>query len=252
MVPPHAIAFDRTSAGVLTPVRDARDLPAAEASARAIRDLGTEATMLDGPAALAMDPSLAPIRRDIVGGILTAEDHSGDIHAFTTALAAAAAEAGVAFRFGVDVQGLRLSAGRVVAVETASGPVAGDAVVLAAGSVSRALGRTASLDRLARMAVLDGVRDGIDPRFVDRTRRALRAILPTLPEHAAETVWSGCRPMTPDGPPILGPTRIPNLFLNTGLGALGWTLGCGAAQVVADLVAGRPPPVDAAAFALAR
>jgi D-amino-acid dehydrogenase len=294
MVHRHAITFDRTSAGVLTLVRDARDLPAAEASARAIRDLGTAATMLDGPATLALEPSLAPIGRDIVGGILTAEDQSGDIHAFTTALAAAAAEAGVAFRFGVDVQGLRLSAGRVVAVETASGPVAGDAVVLAAGSVSRALGRTASLDlpiypvqgcsltyrvpgwrdlptrpvrdrlmkvaitplgeriRVSGMAVLDGVRDGIDPRFVDRTRRALRAIFPTLPEHAAETVWSGCRPMTPDGPPILGPTRIPNLFLNTGLGALGWTLGCGAAQVVADLVAGRPPPVDAAAFALAR
>jgi D-amino-acid dehydrogenase len=241
-----------------------------------------------------MEPSLSPIGRDIVGAILTAEDHSGDIHAFTTALAAAAAEAGVAFRFGVDVQGLRLSAGRVAAVETSSGPVVGDVVVLAAGSFSRALGRTASLDlpiypvqgcsltysvpgwrdlptrpvrdrlikvaitplgdriRVSGMAVLDGFRDGIDPRFVQRTRKALRTIFPSLPEHAAETVWSGFRPMTPDGPPILGPTRVPNLFLNTGLGGLGWTLGCGAAQVVADLVAGRPPPVDCSAFALAR
>ena len=43
------------------------------------------------------------------------------------------------------------------------------------------------------------------------------------------TFWSGLRPMTPDGPPIIGPTAIRNLFLNTGHGTLGWTMSCGSA-----------------------
>ncbi len=55
--------------------------------------------------------------------------------------------------------------------------------------------------------------------------------------------WTGLRPMTPDGTPILGPTRYPNLFLNTGHGTLGWTMACGSARVLADLVSRRPPDI---------
>jgi D-amino-acid dehydrogenase len=83
-------------------------------------------------------------------------------------------------------------------------------------------------------------------------RRNIRTIFPTLPADAAEQVWNGLRPMTPDGPPILGQTPLPNLFLNTGHGPLGWTLGCGAARVVADLIAGRRPAVDPAPFLVSR
>ena len=49
--------------------------------------------------------------------------------------------------------------------------------------------------------------------------------------------------MTPDGPPILGPTRYRNLLLNTGHGHLGWTFACGSAQVVAALAAGQTSPI---------
>jgi D-amino-acid dehydrogenase len=55
--------------------------------------------------------------------------------------------------------------------------------------------------------------------------------------------WTGMRPMTPDGPPILGPTRFGNLFVNAGHGHLGWTFACGSAQIVAAQIAGKAPPI---------
>ena len=56
--------------------------------------------------------------------------------------------------------------------------------------------------------------------------------------------WTGLRPMTPDGTPVLGPTPYPNLFLNTGHGTLGWTMACGSGRAVADLVLGRVPEIS--------
>ncbi len=58
--------------------------------------------------------------------------------------------------------------------------------------------------------------------------------------------------MCPDGRPILGRSPVANLFLNTGHGPLGWTLSCGSARALADLIAGRPPEIDLAPFALRR
>lgn len=55
--------------------------------------------------------------------------------------------------------------------------------------------------------------------------------------------WTGLRPMTPDGTPIVGGTRIGNLFTNTGHGTLGWTMACGSGRLLADLVSGRTPEI---------
>ena len=56
--------------------------------------------------------------------------------------------------------------------------------------------------------------------------------------------WKGVRPMLPDGPPVIGASGVPGIWLNTGHGANGWTLGCGSARLLADLVAGRTPDID--------
>jgi D-amino-acid dehydrogenase len=64
--------------------------------------------------------------------------------------------------------------------------------------------------------------------------------------------WCGLRPMTPDGPPIIGPTRYPNLYLNTGHGTLGWTMACGSGRVMADLLSGRQPEVDISGLGMER
>lgn len=56
--------------------------------------------------------------------------------------------------------------------------------------------------------------------------------------------WCGLRPMTPDGTPVVGPTRLPNLFLATGHGTLGWTMAAGTGRVMADVISRRAPGID--------
>ena len=58
--------------------------------------------------------------------------------------------------------------------------------------------------------------------------------------------------MTPDGPPIIGPTRYANLFVNTGHGTLGWTMACGSGKVLADIMSGRTPDIDASELGMER
>jgi D-amino-acid dehydrogenase len=57
-------------------------------------------------------------------------------------------------------------------------------------------------------------------------------------------VWKGARPMLPDGPPVIGASGAPNVWLNLGHGSSGWALACGSARVLADAVAGRPAEID--------
>lgn len=64
--------------------------------------------------------------------------------------------------------------------------------------------------------------------------------------------WCGLRPMTPDGTPVIGPTRLSNLYLNTGHGTLGWTMACGSGRVIADIVGGRKPEIETADLAMSR
>ena len=64
--------------------------------------------------------------------------------------------------------------------------------------------------------------------------------------------WCGLRPMTPDGPPIIGPSRYRNLYLNGGHGTLGWTMACGSARAIADVLSGRKPEIDMSALSLDR
>ena len=58
------------------------------------------------------------------------------------------------------------------------------------------------------------------------------------------TFWTGLRPMTPDGTPILGGTKYGNLYLSTGHGTLGWTMAAGTGRVMADLIGGATPEIS--------
>lgn len=64
--------------------------------------------------------------------------------------------------------------------------------------------------------------------------------------------WKGARPMLPDGPPVIGASGAAGLWLNLGHGSSGWALSCGSARLLADLVSGRAPAIDAAGLDLAR
>jgi D-amino-acid dehydrogenase len=64
--------------------------------------------------------------------------------------------------------------------------------------------------------------------------------------------WVGARPMLPDGPPLLGATSRPGLFLNAGHGSTGWAMACGSAKLVADLISGHEPEISLEGLTLAR
>lgn len=65
-------------------------------------------------------------------------------------------------------------------------------------------------------------------------------------------VWKGARPMLPDGPPIVGATNIPGVWLNIGHGSSGWALSCGSAKALADQISGRSPEINLQGFGLER
>ncbi|MDR6756514.1 D-amino-acid dehydrogenase [Mycoplana sp. BE70] len=71
-------------------------------------------------------------------------------------------------------------------------------------------------------------------------------------DQSQATFWSGLRPMTPDGTPVIGGTRFKNLFINSGHGTLGWTMACGSGRVLADIISGRQPEIESADLALSR
>ncbi|EML1595743.1 D-amino acid dehydrogenase [Burkholderia cenocepacia] len=88
----------------------------------------------------------------------------------------------------------------------------------------------------------------------DKTLRAARRetlemcvndLFPGGGDTSKATFWTGLRPMTPDGTPIVGRTPVSNLFLNTGHGTLGWTMSCGSGQLLADLISGKKPAIQA-------
>jgi D-amino-acid dehydrogenase len=80
----------------------------------------------------------------------------------------------------------------------------------------------------------------------------LRDLFPAAGDVTTASYWCGLRPMTPDGPPVLGATRYSNLWLNTGHGTLGWTMACGSGQLVADLISGRKPAIDPTGLTIER
>ena len=97
---------------------------------------------------------------------------------------------------------------------------------------------------------------GYDLTLHEARRRTLAHVVTDLfprgGDVAQASFWCGLRPMTPDGTPVLGATRWPNLFLATGHGTLGWTMAAGTARVIADLISGRTPAVDLAGLTIER
>lgn len=109
--------------------------------------------------------------------------------------------------------------------------------------------------RVAGTAEFAGYDKRLTPSRIAALCRALETVLPEIARRVTkENVdsWAGLRPMSNDGRPFIGPTPVEGLFLNTGHGALGWTMAAGSGQLLADLALGRPTAIDAAPFHPAR
>ena len=98
--------------------------------------------------------------------------------------------------------------------------------------------------RVGGMAEVSGYDMSLPERRRQTLEMVVRSLYPDGGDLEAAEFWTGLRPSTPDGPPVVGATRYPNLLLNTGHGTLGWTMACGSGRYLADLVDGRTPAID--------
>lgn len=98
--------------------------------------------------------------------------------------------------------------------------------------------------RVAGQAVIAGYNSKLGKNATESVRHVVSDLFPRGGNVSQAEGWTGLRPMTPDGTPVIGPTKYDNLFLNTGHGTLGWTMACGSARAVADIVAGKTPGMD--------
>ena len=106
--------------------------------------------------------------------------------------------------------------------------------------------------RVGGTAQLSGFDMALDPA----RRRTLEHVVQDLFPHGGDVkkaeFWCGLRPMTPDGTPVLGPTRLKGLWLATGHGTLGWTMAAGTGKLLSDWMTGRAPDIDVAGLDVGR
>jgi D-amino-acid dehydrogenase len=115
-----------------------------------------------------------------------------------------------------------------------------------------AISRLGDRVRVAGSAVLGGRPDEIDRAALHTLYKVLDDWFPgAVATHRAQH-WKGARPMLPDGPPVLGASGLPGVWLNLGHGGSGWALACGSARVLADALLGRDAPLDLDRLTLAR
>jgi glycine oxidase len=253
---------------------------------RAAAGLGV--SLLDGTAARALEPGLSA---DIVAGLAIDADHQVNSRTLSRGLWVAAERAGARFRLGVAVERLLVDRGAVRGVRLADGgQLAADVVVCAAGAWSselkglpRALpvrpvfGEIVALGadwhgtrvlaseacymiprpggRLLVGATMENAGFRAQPTAggVALLLAAALRVVPGLGLATLEEAWSGLRPGTPDGLPILGPDpAVRGLYYATGHFRNGILLTPVTAELTAALVAGDAPPLDPAPFSATR
>ncbi|MGN4936014.1 D-amino acid dehydrogenase [Aeromonas rivipollensis] len=106
--------------------------------------------------------------------------------------------------------------------------------------------------RVGGMAELSGFNLALNPRRHDTLAMVVRDLFPEGGDLPRAEFWTGLRPMTPDGTPLVGPSPIPGLWLNTGHGTLGWTMAAGSGQLLSDLISGSAPAISDEGLTLAR
>ncbi len=297
------INYDCETRGILHFYTDEDEFRQSLPAAALMRDLGCPRETIDADEVVRIEPALAGIRNKIVGGDYTATDESGDVHKFTSGLAARCVEAGVNFRFNHTVTRLLHEgtgpAARITGVEVIDEHgrhqvLRADSFVLATGSFSAPLVKPLGIDlllypgkgysatyqvkdaeraphvsltddgyklvisrlgdrlRVAGTCEINGYTRELNPVRCEAITRRTRELFPDACDYDNPVYWTGLRPLTPSNVPYIGRTRYANLFLNTGHGTLGWTMGCGSGRAIADIVSGRRPDVDFAFTGMAK
>ena len=98
--------------------------------------------------------------------------------------------------------------------------------------------------RIAGTAELSGYTTYLNPVRCEALTRRAKEVFPGAANYGSAQFWTGLRPSTPSNVPLIGRTKFPNLYLNTGHGTLGWTMAAGSGAALADIISGRKPAVD--------
>jgi len=98
--------------------------------------------------------------------------------------------------------------------------------------------------RIAGTCELNGYTRELNTARCEAITRRTQELFPGACDYENPVYWTGLRPMTPSNVPYIGKTKFSNLFLNTGHGTLGWTMGCGSGRAVAEIISGHKPEVD--------
>jgi D-amino-acid dehydrogenase len=280
------IRYDERMQGTLQLFRTQKQLDGTAADIAVLRRYGVRFEVLDREGCIRHEPALANVKEKFVGGLLLPGDETGDCFQFTQRLAALAAERGVSFRHGAQIERLLSDGTRCTGAVVDGETHTADATLVALGSYSplllkdigiripvypvkgysitvpitdpRGAPESTVMDETHKVAVTrlgDRIRAGGTAELAgytlqlhDTRRRTLEHVVGDLfPQggdlHRAE-FWCGLRPMTPDGTPVVGGTRLAGLYLATGHGTLGWTMAAGTGAVMADLISGREPEID--------
>ena len=116
-----------------------------------------------------------------------------------------------------------------------------------------AISRLGNRVRVAGSAEIGGTPE---PHRASSIQTLYKVLNDWFPGAAAQTggvqIWKGARPMLPDGPPVIGPSGVPGLWLNLGHGSSGWALSCGSARLLADMLGKKAPALDCSGFAVER
>lgn len=280
------IHYDERMQGTLQLFRTQAQLDGTAADIAILKRYGVGFELLDRDGCIRHEPALAQVRDKFVGGLLLPGDETGDCFKFTQNLAALAAQRGVQFRYGTQIQQLQTASDRMEGVLTNVGLLKADAYLVALGSysplllkdigiripvypvkgysitvpITEATGAPEStvMDETHKVAVTrlgDRIRVGGTAELAgytlqlhDARRQTLEHVVTDLFPRGGDVsraeFWCGLRPMTPDGTPVVGATRLPNLYLATGHGTLGWTMAAGTGRVMADIISGHAPGID--------
>jgi len=279
------IAYECRTQGTLQVFRTQKQLDAEAKDIAVLSRMGVPFEHLDPEGCVKVEPGLASVKDNLLGGLRLPHDETGDCQLFTTNLAERAKALDVKFRQDVCINRLIMSNSKLSGVEITTDAgvevLQADQYVLALGSYTRdllqglgvqipvypvkgysltvpvinsaaapistvmdetykvAITRFDDRIRVGGMAELAGFDLSLNPRRRETLEMVLGGLFPDAGDITQSKFWTGLRPMTPDGTPIIGKAseRFDNVWLNTGHGTLGWTMACGSGQVLADLFA---------------
>jgi len=292
----HVFSYDGAAQGTMKIYRST----AAFEDARQLMQLfGNQQAyeLLDCNGVIHHEPALAGVQDIIVGGIYFPEDESGDAYKFCAELERVTREYGVTYLYQTEVSGILKSSRGIKALITSKGQIQADRFVLAAGSYSSLLARSAgfslpirpvkgyslTLDfinngsgltlpiidesrhiaitplgervRIAGMAELAGYDTSINEKRINRMYSYFSEIYPEASRRRridSIQTWTGLRPYSCDGVPIIGQSPLKNLYLNTGHGHLGWSMAVGSARLLADWLSNNEVEIDLKPYQLDR